>query len=93
MELPDLKKLAKILDLCRKKGVASLSLGELKIELREQLPESGYKRRAKAKEDNVITSDDPYANFPDGVLTPEQLAFYSAGGIPEDDETLHGVEQ
>lgn len=93
MEMPDLKKLAKVLDLCRKKGVSSIAIGDLKIELREQLPESGYKKRVKNKTTETIDTDNPYANFPEGDLTPEQLMFYSSGGDPADDPALQGLEQ
>ena len=36
-------------------------------------------------EEDRPTSDNPWADFPDGELTPEQLMFYSAGGKPEED--------
>lgn len=75
--LSDLKKL---LELCRKQGVLEIKLCEVEFKLGalpdEQRPEGDPAR--------------PYANFPQGELTDEQLAFYSAGGLPEDDPALQG---
>lgn len=31
--------------------------------------------------------------FPDGILSQEQLMFYSAGGLPENDPYLKGATQ
>ena len=36
---------------------------------------------------------DPYANFPQGDLTPEQLMFYSSGGMPDDDPDNKELKQ
>lgn len=91
MNLPDLKDLEKVIDLCRKKGVASITLGDVKLEIREEAPQSNYKKR-KEKMELVGSADpsDPYANFPEGTLTEEQLMFYSSGGVPENDPALKG---
>lgn len=83
MDLPDLKKLGQIIDLCRKKGVASIAIGEMKLEIRAELPESNYKRKQLVKEESDPIN--PYANFPEGELTPDQLMYYSSGGLPEND--------
>jgi len=90
MNLPDLKDLEKVIDLCRKKGVGSITIGEIKLELREEAPPSNYKKRkANAQEPDPV---DPYSNFPAGTLTEEQLMYYSAGGIPEEDPALKGSQ-
>ncbi len=77
--IESLKDLEKLLKVLRKQGVfefehngTKLKLGELPVE------------RAGAADE--IAS--PYANFPSGDLTPEQLMFYSSGGLPENDPAL-----
>lgn len=82
MQLPELKDLAKVIDLCRKKGVSSITIGEMKLEFREAIPTSNYKRRQVKEETDPVN---PYDNFPEGELTPEQLMYYSSGGLPEND--------
>lgn len=74
--------LDKLLKLCRKRGVTELKLGivELKLgELSQGISSTGN------ISDNAVDPNDPYANFPEGILTNEQLAFYSAGGDPSED--------
>lgn len=85
MELPDVKQLEALLAVCRKKGVSSISFGELKIRLRVDEPQSPYKKKQiESQVSDETDTNDKYKNFPDGVLSPEQLIFYSSGGIPED---------
>lgn len=91
MTLPDLKDLGKVLDLCRKKGVKAIQLGELRIELGE-LPEKQTSSINEAQE-NPIDPANPYANFPQGNLTPDQLIYYSSGGVPENDPALAKSDQ
>lgn len=80
----DLKDLEKLLKLCRKQGVNKIELGQIKLELGDLPIEPG---KAQA----IETPEDPYNNFPVGELTPEQLMFYSSGGVPEDDPALKVV--
>lgn len=86
-KLPDLKELGKVIDLCRKKGVSAIQLGELRIELGHDVPEA-KSRNSRDNSETETDPSDPYANFPTGDLSPEQLAFYSAGGLPENDPFL-----
>lgn len=86
--IDSIKDLEKLLKLCRKQGVTDIELGTVKIKLGD-LPEKMSYVDDPALQDKI---DDPYANFPSGILSAEQLAFYSAGGAPEDDPML-GVEQ
>ncbi len=79
MDLPDLKQLGQVIDLCRKKGVDTITIGTLTLKLG---PEPERKRKAPASERAEPDVEDPYQNFPGGILTPEQLMFYSAGGMP-----------
>jgi hypothetical protein len=76
--IENLKDLEKLLKICRKQGVQEIDLGTIKLKLGD-LPQ-------EPTEDNLSEDNsDPYAKFPQGTLTPEQLAFYSAGGHPDDD--------
>lgn len=77
--IKDLKELERLLKLCRKQGVTEIELGEVKLKLGDLPFNSPQSRTA---EEEII---DPYKNFPTGELTPDQLAFYSSGGLPEND--------
>lgn len=87
MELPDIEQLGKVIELCRKKGVRVFSLGQLRLELGDE----PVKRNKAQKNEQVIDKDpsDPWANFPTGELTNEQLMFYSAGGTPGEEPWLN----
>jgi hypothetical protein len=91
MQLPDIKDLGKVLDLCRKKGVKVFQLGELKIELGDE-PIKQYQRASGAPDNELPDPADPWANFPAGELTPEQLTYYSAGGVPGKEPWLNKGE-
>lgn len=82
MVISDFKDLKKLLELCRKQGIEEMDFQGMKFKF-GPLPTA-----AGAASDTEIESDNPYANFPDGTLSPEQLMFYSAGGRPEDDPAL-----
>lgn len=75
-----LKDLDKLLKILRRQGVVDFKMGEIALKLGD-LPIDPVSGRAQ----DEIPTDNPYVNFPQGMLTPEQLAFYSAGGRPEDD--------
>lgn len=77
--IENLKELEKLLKLCRKQGVIEIKLGTIELKLGE-LPYDNTSVKNLAEE-----VGDKYQNFPDGELTPEQLMFYSSGGLPEDD--------
>lgn len=76
----NLKDLERLLRLCRKQGVLEIDLGTVKLKLGD-LPIEVDKNSKNIAEE----VGDPYASFPQGELTPEQLAFYSSGGLPEND--------
>ncbi len=82
----DLKHLKALLQLCRKQGVTEIKLSGIEFKLGD-LPSEG--KPNAISDQNEIESDNPYANFPDGILSPEQLAFYSAGGVPEEDPFIN----
>lgn len=79
--IESLKDLKRLFELCRKQGVIEFDLSSMKFKLGD-LPE---KRAGQS-----IQSEDPLAGFPQGELTPEQLMFYSSGGVPENDPALKG---
>ena len=81
--IESLKDLEKLLKLCHKQAVKEIKLGSVELKLGD-LPQE----RRQSSEIEEIPSDNPYANFPSGELTPEQLMFYSAGGLPENDPYL-----
>ncbi len=87
----DLKDLKSLLKLCRSQGVTEIKLGAVELKLGD-MP-TGPRSSSADAQDNESESDNPYSNFPDGVLTQEQLAFYSAGGRPEDDPFIKNGEQ
>lgn len=77
----DIKDLKALLKLCRSQGVDEIDLNGVKIKF-GNLP-----REVSDTQSDYVPGElvNPYANFPSGELTPDQLAFYSAGGKPEDD--------
>jgi hypothetical protein len=81
----DLKDLKALLKLCRSQGVTDIELGTIKLKFGDMPTENGSQ---VAYEQTEIESDNPYANFPSGILTPSQLAFYSSGGSPDDDPEI-----
>ena len=82
--ISDLKGLEKLLKLCRKQGVTEIKLDGVEFKLGD-LPTERVMNEASSEFEYI----NPYANFPDGELTPEQLMFYSSGGAPEDDPVLN----
>jgi len=86
----DLKDLQKLLKLCRSQGVTEIDLGTVKLKLGD-MPQTEQSVRYNVQDD--VPSDNPYANFPQGILTPEQLMFYSSGGDPANDPALASGDQ
>lgn len=75
--IESLKDLEKLLKLCRKQGVTEIKLGTVELKLGD-LPMDHTKTM-------IVDELNPLANFPQGDLSPEQLAFYASGGMPEED--------
>lgn len=78
--IQNLNDLQKLLKLLRKQGVVDFKMGEIELKLGD-LPFDKTVSQSQEETD----ADNPYAGFPEGVLTPEQLMFYSSGGHPDDD--------
>lgn len=79
--IESLKDLERLLKLCRKQGVTEIKLGVVELKLGD-LPQE------RTSLGEATDSDDPLKGFPLGELTPEQLMFYSAGGVPDEDPAL-----
>jgi hypothetical protein len=79
--IENLKDLEKLFKLCRKHGIQEIDLSRTQFKLGD-LPKD------ETELQEVTESVEPYGNFPQGELTPEQLIFYSSGGMPEDDPAL-----
>jgi hypothetical protein len=90
MTLPDPNELAKVIDLCRKKGVKVFQMGELRLELGDEPVKKP--RKALPEAEREPDAQDPWANFPTDTLNNEQLAFYSAGGKPGEEPWLNKGE-
>jgi hypothetical protein len=78
--IENLKDLEKFFKLCRKQGVVEANLVNHTYKFGD-LPH--------VDEDGIPVAveeiSDPYDNFPQGNLTPEQLVHYASGGTVEDD--------
>ncbi len=74
--IDSLKDLDKLLKVLRKQGVTEFEHNGTKLKLGDIPGE------ALSSED---TAENPYKGFPTGELTPDQLMFYSSGGMPEND--------
>lgn len=86
----NIKELEKLFKLCRKQGITEINLDGVSDCGTKQEKVSfklGDLPQAMSQMPDITDTDpkDPFANFPQGDLTPEQLAFYSSGGSPDDD--------
>lgn len=81
-QLPPLKDLEAVIDLCRKKGVSEFSVGGVSFKLGAE-PEKKPRKSKSAPQEPT----DRFENFPDRILTPEELIYYSAGGMPPQDQS------
>ena len=76
----DLKDLKALFKLCRAQGITTFKMNGIEVNFGDIPTEqpTSYSQ----EEDQEPTSK--YANFPNRILSDEELAFYSAGGRPED---------
>ena len=80
--IQNIKDLEKLLRLLRKQGVQDFEMGDIKLKLGE-LPQE----RVAAQEQEI--DDNPYKDFPTGMLTETQAMHYANGGVPENDPELN----
>ncbi len=83
------KDLERLLKLLRKQGVTDFKHNGLELKLGD-LPEA---EATKHQTDQGELIEDDWAEFPAGMLTPEQLTYYSAGGTPDNDPVLKKDKQ
>lgn len=78
----DIKDLRAVFKLCRAQGVTEIKLNGVEIKFGD-MPAGPL---ASTSQDPDLESSTPWANFPDRVLTPEELIYYSSGGKPPGEE-------
>lgn len=80
----DLKLLKATIKLMRNEGVLYLKTPDVDIQLAS---EALFPNKASINTQSQaeVPSDNPFSDFPDGMLTDTQLAFYSTGGDPSED--------
>jgi hypothetical protein len=79
----DNKALANLLKTLRKNGVIKFKTTDLELEISHDFLSQPTVTDLPSSPPN--DPEDPWKDFPQGTLTPEQLMFYSAGGIPGND--------
>jgi len=84
--ITELKDLRQLFKLCRQQGVTEIKVAGVEIKFGDMPIEQSNSSLIEAE-----SPQNPYANFPDGELSTEQLTFYSSGGIPENDPSLKEV--
>ena len=77
----DLKDLKALFKLCRAQGITQFKMNGVEVSFGDLPVPQGTNQEQDLNQDPA----NPYANFPSGELTPEQLIFYSAGGRPDED--------
>ena len=80
--ISNLSDLQKLLKLLRKQGVTEFKSSDLELRLGD-LP---VERTQAVEEDELL--DNPYRDFPTGMLTETQAMHYASGGVPENDPEL-----
>ncbi len=78
--IQDLKDLKALLKICRSQGITEIKLNGVEVKFGDLPQEVGSTNYTEN-----ISIANPFANFPKDELSPEQLMFYSSGGLPEDD--------
>lgn len=90
MNLPDLKALDKLIQLCRKRGIKTVKMGELELTLSEDAPEKQTRKPAKNGFTASVESDSGDPEVFDALSDQEKL-FWSAGaGIPSAPDESEG---
>jgi hypothetical protein len=76
------KRLKSLLTILRANGVLRYKRGDIEIELAP----AAMKLEADESPDISQDRSDPYAAFPTGVLSNEELAYWSAGGPAQEEK-------
>jgi hypothetical protein len=81
----DQKQLKSLLKTLRENGVVEYNTPELTLKLDTQFLINKDKPQSLPIASEEAPVDNTWSNFPAGELSPDQLAFYSAGGDPSED--------
>lgn len=73
----DLKELAKVIDLCRKKGVDSIEYEGIKVTLSPDAPASYYKKKQAQTQDTKDTVEPQ-------TYSQQDALFWSSAGLPDE---------
>lgn len=84
MDIKDFKALKELIKICRKTGVSDIEVDGIKI----KLGDAPSTEKPQSHMEEYEEPEDPFERFPSGILSPTQAAFYSSGGVPEDDPEL-----
>ena len=76
MVLSELKDLEKLFKLCRKQGISEMEIQGIKFKLGD-MPQQVSRGTSDEAE---VDPENPYAGFPGGILSNEELAYWSSGG-------------
>lgn len=76
MDLPSAKEIKRLADACRKAGIRSFKGGGIEFELKDDAPQSDYKKAKAAKRP---FEDDTQPETEE--LSPDALLFWSVGGV------------
>lgn len=86
MDLPDLKKLQKLINFCRKNHINHVKFEQFEFDIAPSGLEiqSGYKKRKAISSDEPIQSDAP-------KYTDMDVLFWSSAGIPNTQDEVTGA--
>jgi hypothetical protein len=84
--IKDLKEFQKLLKICRSQGITDLKYNGLEVKFGE-LPSTVQSESYREVDEPFVN---PYDDFPDELMSPEQLAYYANGGLPQDDPFRKG---
>lgn len=74
--IADLRDLEKLFKICRRQGIVEMDYQGIKFKLGDLPREQGSVSFIEDSGDKK----NPYSDFPDRELTPEELMYYSSGG-------------
>lgn len=80
MDLPKTEELSKLLDLCNRKGVQSIRLGDLELKFKDEVPISIPKKKKNSSEKTAEEEPSKYSE--------EDLLFWSTPGLTEKQEAI-----
>lgn len=82
----DLKDLKALFKLCRAQGITQFKMNGVEVSFGD-LPSN----QQTDQQETIQDPASPWANFPDRILTPDELTFYSSGGRPEDTDNKEAI--